>query len=113
MRAMPGVSQLPASLASLAYRQSIEVRPDPDFHNDVTRLVSALAAIIDPDAPQGRTPSLSAEPGTRRRSRDGVDGLHVAAIALAAVALAVPALKHLRETPPPETRVEIVTPDTT
>ena len=42
---------LPASLASMAFRQSIEVRPDPDFHNDATRLVSALRAIIDPNAP--------------------------------------------------------------
>jgi Tol biopolymer transport system component len=32
---------------------------------------------------------------------------------LAAVALAIPALRHLRETPPPETRVDIVTPATT
>ena len=43
---MPEVAQLPASLAQLAYRQSIEVRPDPDFHNDATRLVSALRSIL-------------------------------------------------------------------
>ena len=40
--------------------------------------------------------------------------LAVAAV-IAAVALAIPAVRHLRETPPPappETRVEIVTPAT-
>ena len=31
---------------------------------------------------------------------------------LAAVALSIPAVRHLRETPPPETRVDIVTPAT-
>ena len=41
---MPGTSQLPSTLSSLAFRQSIEVRPDPDFHNDATRLVVALQA---------------------------------------------------------------------
>ena len=49
---MPGTVQLPSTLASLAFRQSIEVRPDPDFHNDATRLVLALRAIIDPNAPK-------------------------------------------------------------
>ena len=36
----------------------------------------------------------------------------VAVVAVAIVALAIPAVRHLRETPPPETRVEIVTPAT-
>src|SRR5271154_1885459 len=49
---IPLASELPASLASMAFRQSIEVRPDPDFHNDATRLVSALQVILDPDAPR-------------------------------------------------------------
>ena len=39
---LPLASDLPGSLASLVFRQSIEVRPDPDFHNDATRLVTAL-----------------------------------------------------------------------
>ena len=37
----------------LIYRQAIEVRPDPDFHNDATRLVSALRLILDPNARVG------------------------------------------------------------
>ena len=36
----------------------------------------------------------------------------IATAALAAIAMTVPTLKHLRETPPPETRVDIVTPAT-
>ncbi len=47
---LPVASELPGSLASLVFRQSIEVRPDPDFHNDATRLVTALRAILDPAA---------------------------------------------------------------
>ncbi|MEO8308665.1 MAG: TIR domain-containing protein [Pseudomonadota bacterium] len=104
---MPGTSQLPSTLSSLAFRQSIEVRPDPDFHNDATRLVSALRAIIDPDAPQ-------VEPVPARPERSWAPWLAAlaAGATLAAIAFAVPALKHLRETPPPEIRTEIVTPPT-
>ncbi|MGA7538071.1 MAG: tetratricopeptide repeat protein [Steroidobacteraceae bacterium] len=47
---LPLASQLPGSLASLVFRQSIEVRPDPDFHNDTARLMTALHAILDPAA---------------------------------------------------------------
>lgn len=49
--AIPAATQLPESLGTLAFRQAVEVRPDPDFHNDATRLVSALRVIIDPNAP--------------------------------------------------------------
>jgi Tol biopolymer transport system component len=105
---MPGVSQLPATLAELAYRQSIQVRPDPDFHNDATRLVSALQVILDPKAPRRETPSgAKAGPGGPLKWM-----IAFATATLVAAALAIPALKHLRETPPPETRVDIVTPAT-
>jgi Tol biopolymer transport system component len=104
---MPATGQLPASLSTLAFRQSIDVRPDPDFHNDATRLVAALKAIIDPNAPQ-------VQPLREKQERSWLPWLAslAAATTLAAIALAIPALKHLRETPPPETRVEIVTPAT-
>jgi Tol biopolymer transport system component len=104
---MPGTSQLPSTLSSLAFRQSIEVRPDPDFHNDATRLVSALRAIVDPNAPQ-------VQPLLEKQKRSWLPWLASFAIAatLAAIAFAVPALKHLRESPPPESRLDIVTPPT-
>jgi Tol biopolymer transport system component len=104
---IPGTSQLPSTLSSLAFRQSIEVRPDPDFHNDATRLVAALKAIIDPNAPQVQP--LRDKP--RRSWLPWLASL-AAATTLAAIAFAVPALKHLRDSPPPETRLDIVTPPT-
>jgi Tol biopolymer transport system component len=104
---MPGTSQLPLTLSSLAFRQSIEVRPDPDFHNDATRLVAALRAIIDPNAPP-------VQPLPEKPKRSWLPWLAslAAATTLAAIAFAIPALKHLRESPPLETRVDIVTPAT-
>jgi len=109
---MPGASQLPSTLSSLAFRQSIEVRPDPDFHNDATRLVSALRQIIDPNAPREELAgsSVSANAASTHRVQQRrfawMTGL-AAATTVTAIAFAIPALKHLRETPPPETRTEI------
>ncbi len=115
---MPPISQLPTSLSSLAFRQSIEVRPDPDFHNDATRLVSALRAIIDPNAPHEVPPvhaatvhGAVAPVPSRSRWLGWMTGL-AAVATLAAIALAIPALKHLRETPAPEIRTDIETPFT-
>jgi Tol biopolymer transport system component len=104
---MPGTSQLPSTLSSLAFRQSIEVRPDPDFHNDATRLVSALRAIVDPNAPQ-------VQPLLEKQKRSWLPWLASFAIAatLAAIAFAVPASRHLRETPSLETRTDMDTPVT-
>jgi eukaryotic-like serine/threonine-protein kinase len=104
---MPATGQLPASLNTLAFRQSIDVRPDPDFHHDAMRLVAALRAIIDPNAPQ-------VEPLPVKTGRPAPSWLAALAIAatLAAIAFAVPALKHFREAPLLETRVDIVTPAT-
>jgi hypothetical protein len=119
---LPGSALLPSTLEALAYRQSIEVRPDPDFHNDATRLVAALRRILDPSAPgtdESPTESVPAARAAQRESqwRRRVVWLgSIAAVAvLAAVAFAIPALRHLRETPPappPEIRTEIVTPTT-
>jgi hypothetical protein len=43
---VPPEAALPPVLASLAYRNSIEVRPDPDFHNDMDRLMRAIAMYL-------------------------------------------------------------------
>ncbi|MEJ0007713.1 MAG: hypothetical protein WDM77_15440 [Steroidobacteraceae bacterium] len=101
---MLGAGDLPASLGSMIYRQSIEVRPDPDFHNDATRLVSALKVIIDPNAPRDPAPSQS---GTQSPVARLLWPAAFAVAAVAAIAFAIPALKHLRESPLPETRTEI------
>ena len=39
---MPDEDQLPAGLKALVYRNGISIRPDPDFHNDMDRLITAI-----------------------------------------------------------------------
>ncbi len=118
---LPVASELPGSLASLVFRQSIEVRPDPDFHNDATRLVTALRAILDPAAAAAAAaaqqaaaaiarPAAATSVQTARRR-----GWIIAAMAILIAVLLVPTVKYLRLTPPaspPETRLDIVTPAT-
>jgi len=40
--AVPSDSELPKSLSALTYRNGISVRPDPDFHRDMDRLIAGL-----------------------------------------------------------------------
>lgn len=40
--AMPAHQTLPPSLREFAFRNAAQVRPDPDFHNDMDRLVGGL-----------------------------------------------------------------------
>ncbi len=120
---LPVASELPGSLASLVFRQSIEVRPDPDFHNDATRLVTALRTILDPAAAAAAVAATAAveqaaaaitpPAAATGRQSSRWPGWIVASLAIVGMAvLAVPAIRYLRETPPPETRVDIVTPAT-
>ncbi len=115
---LPVAADLPGSLGSLVFRQSIAVRPDPDFHNDATRLVTALRAILDPEAAAATAaaeqaaaaitrPTAATSAQTARR-RDWI----IAAMAIVIAVLLVPTVRYLRETPPPEMRTEIVTPAT-
>jgi len=41
---VPEEDSLPSSLGSLAYRNGIGVRPDPDFHGDMDRLIRGVEA---------------------------------------------------------------------
>ncbi len=121
---LPVASELPGSLGSLVFRQSIEVRPDPDFHNDATRLVTALRAILDPEAAAAEqaAAALAQAAAARSAQRARRLGWMLASVAIVAAVLgitaallAVPAIRYLREKPPPappETRVDIVTPAT-
>jgi len=43
---MPRAVDLPAPLANLAFRNGIQVRPDPDFHHDIDRLSAQLAKYL-------------------------------------------------------------------
>jgi hypothetical protein len=66
---MPEPEELPEPLKELADRHAFPVRPDPDFHRDMDRLVKLieramasreplLAELIDPPAPQPVPPPL-------------------------------------------------------
>jgi hypothetical protein len=44
--AMPAEEQLPPALHPLIYRNGTEIRPDPDFTNDMNRLITALRRFI-------------------------------------------------------------------
>lgn len=44
--AMPKESELPDSLKELSYRNGIPVRPDPDFHHDMERLMDGLEEML-------------------------------------------------------------------
>lgn len=39
---LPADSELPPSLGAITYRNGISVRPDPDFHRDMDRLIAGL-----------------------------------------------------------------------
>ena len=43
--AMPAAEDLPPSLAALSFRNGLAVRPDPDFHRDMDRLIAGLGAL--------------------------------------------------------------------
>ena len=109
---IPVASELPGSLAPMAFRQSIEVRPDPDFHNDATRLVTALRRILDPLAAEQATSAITPRSTATGTQRGRLGWIVAAVLGTAAAAMLVPTFRHLRETPPPESRVDIVTPAT-
>jgi hypothetical protein len=44
--AVPQEDELPAVLASLAYRNGTSIRPDPDFHRDMDRLIQTLQTYL-------------------------------------------------------------------
>ena len=111
---LPVASELPGSLSPMAFRQSIEVRPDPDFHNDATRLVTALRGILDPAAAAQQAAAAITPPAAATGMQRGrwLGWIVAAVLGIAAAVFAVPAIRHLRGTPMPETRVDIVTPAT-
>ena len=41
---IPAADKLPGSLQCLAYRNAINVRPDPDFHGDMDRLIKGIGS---------------------------------------------------------------------
>ena len=45
---VPQESELPPSLSGLAYRNGLAVRPDPDFHRDMDRLIEGVQNHLNP-----------------------------------------------------------------
>ncbi|MFZ4072370.1 MAG: SUMF1/EgtB/PvdO family nonheme iron enzyme [Caulobacterales bacterium] len=96
---MPRASDVPASLQPLLRRNAAIIRRDPDFHDDVERLTTALRAIVDTDfldlsKTLVNTPILdltkiggqssSAESAPRARSKSRAPLMIAAALALVA-----------------------------
>ena len=44
---MPNESDLPESLRPLIFRVGVPVRPDPDFHRDMDRLIGKLSLLVE------------------------------------------------------------------
>jgi Tol biopolymer transport system component len=104
------MGSLPAELSS-GVRQTIKLCLQKDLKKRIADIRDVRLALDGAfDIAAGPTASSGASK-TRGAWRAWAAALAVAI--LAALALAVPALRHLRETPPPETRVDIVTPGTT
>ena len=59
---LPRADDLPQSMANLAYRNSAQARPDPDFHKDMGRLIGQLeqyfGRLSQPAAPPTTTPPV-------------------------------------------------------
>jgi hypothetical protein len=56
---MPAEVDLPASIKELAFRNGVQVRPDPDFNNDISRLITALEKIFkDKQISEAKPPTL-------------------------------------------------------
>jgi hypothetical protein len=49
---MPSDDELPQKLQPLAYHNAIAIRPDTDFHQDVTRLIKGIEAHLSAEGGQ-------------------------------------------------------------
>lgn len=43
----PKAADLPSVLAALPLQQGLPIRPDPDFHHDMSRLIHAIESVLD------------------------------------------------------------------
>ena len=62
---IPSEADLPEALRDLAFRHGIPVRPDPDFHHDVERLIRGINDVVRPGPPPAG-PAAADAPGSGR-----------------------------------------------
>ena len=104
----PDWNRLPAEASPrvrLALRACLQKDPKQRI-GDVQSVRLVLEGAFETSAPQTTASATSSAPGGR------LAWVAFAVALLAAVALAIPAVRHLRETPLPEMRVEVNTPQT-
>jgi formylglycine-generating enzyme required for sulfatase activity len=113
---VPPAEELPESLRGLSFRNGLPVRPDPDFHHDMDRLIHGIEdgvkALRERSTRRGRktqgtearTSAVGAGavgPPKSRLRRVGLAGLAVA-LAFLAVVIVTPRLGPFRDRTPPE-----------
>jgi formylglycine-generating enzyme len=63
---VPPAEELPESLRGLSFRNGLPVRPDPDFHKDVDRLIRGINGVVstlsERSAPRGPKTQLPEDP---------------------------------------------------
>ncbi|CUS32972.1 hypothetical protein COMA1_10912 [Candidatus Nitrospira nitrosa] len=68
---MPPAERLPASIQGVSYRNGIVVRPDPDFHKDMDRLLAKLMPPVRVlSEPQSETATLTKSPSVGTKHID-------------------------------------------
>jgi Tol biopolymer transport system component len=104
------MSALPPAI-SPDVRQTIKLCLQKDLKKRFADIRDVRLALEGAFEIAAQSTAVSGSPVTSRGRRAWIVALTVAV--LAALAFAIPAMRYLRETPPPETRVDIVTPATT
>lgn len=89
---MPPVERLPTTLRDLAFLNCAHVRPDPDFHADMERLIQSIASHLPSHGFERRAPARSTEgassiAGLSSAGKLAIAGMGVAVLAGAFVTL--------------------------
>jgi formylglycine-generating enzyme required for sulfatase activity len=66
---IPPAERLPASIQDLSYRHGIVVRPDPDFHRDLDRLIEYLKQQISGLSEPQTAPAHQSKPVLREKTQ--------------------------------------------
>ena len=99
---MPQFDELPEGLRDLSFRNAIPVRRDPDFHNDMARLINGLKRQLDLTA-LGTQAATRPPPKPRRPRRNWLAHGLSALFLLAGVGVGIVAMEGWLSRPPTET----------